>query len=72
MEELFKQMEMTFNLFTKQAEEFIKREKEVRIKEISSQLDYLYWLQSKYDIDKEDEANIKRLEKELKELQGEK
>lgn len=72
MEELFKQMEMTFNLFTKQAEEFIKKEKEIKIKEISSQLDYLYWLQSKYDIDKEDEANIKRLEKELKELQGEK
>lgn len=72
MEELFKQMEMTFNLFTKQAEEFIKKEKEIKIKEISSQLDYLYWLQNKYDIDKEDEANIKRLEKELKELQGEK
>lgn len=72
MEELFKQMEITFNLFTKQAEELIEKEKEIKIKEISSQLDYLYWLQSKYDIDKEDEANIKRLEKELKKLQGEK
>lgn len=45
---------------------------EIKIKEIKSQLEYFYWLHSKYDIDKEDEANIKRLEKELKELQGEK
>lgn len=70
MEELLKQMEITFNLFTNQAEELIKREKEIRIKEISSQLDYLYWIQSKYDIDKYDEVNIEKLEKELKELKG--
>ena len=72
MEELFKQMEIVFNLFKEQANQFIEKEKETKIREISSQLDYLYWLQSKYGIDKEDEANIKRLEKELKILQGEK
>lgn len=36
MEELLNQMEITFNLFTKQAEELIKKEKEIKIKEISS------------------------------------
>lgn len=71
MEELLNQMEITFNLFTKQAEELIKKEKEIKIKEISSKLDYLYWIQSKYDIDKYDEVNIEKLEKELKELKGE-
>lgn len=68
MGELFNQMQLTIMLFESQAEQFIKKSKEYKIKEIEERLNYLYDHEKSRQVFEE----IDELKKQLKELQGEK